>query len=122
MQEYTDRVDTAAEKTFSIDRFDFGLPPLSKNGNAGKNRWSFRKEGMQGRQLTCNMRENTTTGSHGFWRMRQVNISIKAKLRACSLQPLHILYIDDAGQGVPRYSVGSWYCLLPTLFLCHYTL
>ncbi|TVU07007.1 hypothetical protein EJB05_47046, partial [Eragrostis curvula] len=56
MQEYTDRVDTAAEKTYSIDRFNSGLPSLSKNGNAGKNRWSFRKEGMQGRQLTCTMR------------------------------------------------------------------
>ncbi|TVU39909.1 hypothetical protein EJB05_13353, partial [Eragrostis curvula] len=36
--EYTDRVDTAAEKTYSIDRFNSGLPSLSKNGNAGKNR------------------------------------------------------------------------------------
>ncbi|TVU25539.1 hypothetical protein EJB05_28038, partial [Eragrostis curvula] len=57
MREYTVRVDTAADKAYSIGRFNPGLPPLSKNRNVGNNRWSLHKEGMQGRQLTGNMLE-----------------------------------------------------------------
>ncbi|GJN08450.1 hypothetical protein PR202_ga26369 [Eleusine coracana subsp. coracana] len=56
IREYTVRVDTAAEKAYSIGRFSTGLPPLSKKRSAGC-RWSLRKEGPQGRQLTGNMRE-----------------------------------------------------------------
>jgi hypothetical protein len=54
MQEYSVRVDTAAEKAYSIGRFSTGLPPLSKNRKAGS-KWSLRKEGPQGRPQTGNM-------------------------------------------------------------------
>lgn len=42
------------DKAFYIGRFVTGLPPFSKK--ISENRWSLHKEGLQGRQLTDNLR------------------------------------------------------------------
>lgn len=54
-QEYNVRANSVTDKTYSIGRFVTGLPPFSKKKNA-ENKWSLHKEGLQGRQITENMR------------------------------------------------------------------
>lgn len=54
-QEYNVRANSITDKTYSIGRFVTGLPPFSKKKNA-ENKWSLHKEGLQGRQITENMR------------------------------------------------------------------
>lgn len=54
-QEYNVRANAITDKTYSIGRFVTGLPPFSKKKNA-ENKWALHKEGLQGRQITENMR------------------------------------------------------------------
>ncbi|WVZ56265.1 hypothetical protein U9M48_006822 [Paspalum notatum var. saurae] len=56
IREFELRVDNSADNARSIARFATGLPPFSKTRSEG-NRWTLRKDALQGRQLTGNMRE-----------------------------------------------------------------
>ncbi|KAL5224988.1 hypothetical protein ABZP36_011627, partial [Zizania latifolia] len=55
IREYNVRATATTDKSFSIARFVTGLPPFSKKKSA-ENKWPLHKEGLQGRQLTENMR------------------------------------------------------------------
>ncbi|TVU47708.1 hypothetical protein EJB05_07315 [Eragrostis curvula] len=109
IREYAVRVDTSSEKAYSIGRFNTGLPPLSKKKNAGKNRWSLRKEGLQGRQLTGNMREKyynrkpwileDETGEYQYQGQTEGSQSATATYYLLMMQ----------GKEFNAIPVGSWY-------------
>ncbi|XP_068642703.1 transcription initiation factor IIF subunit alpha-like [Aristolochia californica] len=56
IREYNVRINTNTDKAYSIARFPAGLPTFSKKRSA-ENKWSLRKEGLQGRQVTDTLRE-----------------------------------------------------------------
>ncbi|XP_043689755.1 transcription initiation factor IIF subunit alpha-like isoform X2 [Telopea speciosissima] len=55
IREYNVRASSASDKNYFIGRFVSGVPNFSKKKNAEK--WSFQKEGLQGRQVTDALRE-----------------------------------------------------------------
>ncbi|KAK3036947.1 hypothetical protein RJ639_030912 [Escallonia herrerae] len=56
IREYNVRACSASDKNYFIGRFMTGLPNFSKKKNA-ENKWSLKKEGPQGRQLSDAQRE-----------------------------------------------------------------
>ncbi|KAK1577870.1 hypothetical protein Q3G72_025527 [Acer saccharum] len=56
IREYNVRPSASSDKNYFIGRFVTGLPNFSKKKNA-ENKWTLRKEGLQGRQVTDAMRE-----------------------------------------------------------------
>ncbi|EXB41552.1 Transcription initiation factor IIF subunit alpha [Morus notabilis] len=55
IREYNVRASTTNDKNYFIGRFVTGLPNFSRKKNA-ENRWSFQKDGLQGRQITDALR------------------------------------------------------------------
>ncbi|XP_024017836.1 transcription initiation factor IIF subunit alpha [Morus notabilis] len=56
IREYNVRASTTNDKNYFIGRFVTGLPNFSRKKNA-ENRWSFQKDGLQGRQITDALRD-----------------------------------------------------------------
>ncbi|KAG9445312.1 hypothetical protein H6P81_016652 [Aristolochia fimbriata] len=56
IREYNVRINSNTDKAYTIARFPVGLPTFSKKKSA-ENKWSLRKEGLQGRQVSDTLRE-----------------------------------------------------------------
>ncbi|CAL9147300.1 unnamed protein product [Musa hybrid cultivar] len=106
IREYNVRASANMDKAFYIGRFVTGLPPFSKK--ISENRWSLHKEGLQGRQLTDNLREKyknkpwileDETGQHQYQGQIEGSQSTTATYYLLMMQ----------GKEFLAFPAGSWY-------------
>ncbi|CAN6295753.1 unnamed protein product [Urochloa humidicola] len=107
IREYDVRMDTSPEKEKAhfIGRFTTGLPPMSKKSSGG-NRWSLRKEALQGRQLTGNMREKYY--SRRPWILEDETGEHQYKGQTEDPQATYYS-LTPKGKDLTAVPVGAWY-------------
>ncbi|KAL2932164.1 Transcription initiation factor IIF subunit alpha [Bienertia sinuspersici] len=88
IREYNVRTASSNDKNYFIGRFPTGLPNFSKKKSA-ENKWTLQKEGLQGRQISDNLREKFKI-SLGCWKNETGQSQYQGHLEVHN--QLHIIY------------------------------